>query len=58
MSRRLLLGGALVAGTFIVIVAVNALRGPRQDGPLTTNSTFNVSFPLAGDEVFVWSGSR
>ena len=54
MSRRLLLGGAVVAGTFIVIVAVNALRGPRHDGPLTRNSTFNVSFPLAGDEVFVW----
>lgn len=54
MTRRLLLGGALVAVTVIVIVAVNALRGPRQDGPLKTNSSFAVSYPLADDEVFIW----
>jgi hypothetical protein len=54
MTRRLLLGGALIAGTVIVIVAVNALRGPRQDGPLKTNSIFGVSYPLADDEVFIW----
>jgi hypothetical protein len=54
MTRRLLLGGALVAVTVIVIVAVNALRGPRQDGPLKTNSRVGVSYPLADDEVFIW----
>jgi hypothetical protein len=54
MTRRLLLGGALVAVTLIVIVAFNALRGPRQDGPLKTNSIFGVSYPLADDEVFIW----
>jgi hypothetical protein len=54
MTRRLLLGGALVAVMVIVLVAVNALRGPRQDGPLKTNSRVAVSYPLADNEVFIW----
>jgi len=54
MTRRLLLGGALVAVTVIVIVAVSALRGPRQDGPLKTNSSVTISYPLADNEVLIW----
>jgi len=54
MTRRLLLGGALVAVTVIVIVAVNALRGPRHDGPLKTNSSVTISYPLADNEVLIW----
>ena len=57
MTRRVLLGGALIAGTVVIIVAVNALRGPRQDGPLKTNSSVGISFPLADDEVFIWGSN-
>jgi hypothetical protein len=54
VTRRVLVSAVVVAAVIVGFVAVNALRGPRQDGPLRTNSTFNVSFPLADDEVFVW----
>ena len=54
MARRLLAGAALLAVAVIGVVAANALRGPRQDGPLKTNGSFSVSYPLADDEVFIW----
>ena len=54
MTRPLLIGAALLAVAVIVVGAANALRGPRQDGPLKTNSSFNISYPLAEDEVFIW----
>jgi len=54
VTQRVLVSAVVVAAVVVGFVAANALSGPRQDGPLRTNSTFNVSFPLAGDEVFVW----
>ena len=54
MTRRVLLSAALGAIAVLVVSAAIVLRGPRHDGPLTTNGSFNVSFPLADDEVFVW----
>lgn len=54
MKRRILVGGLLVVLAVIVVVAANGLRGPRQDGPVRTNSRVTVSFPLAYDHVFVW----
>jgi len=54
MTKRVLVSAVVVAAVVVGCVAANALSRPRQDGPLRTNSTFNVSFPLAGDEVFVW----
>jgi hypothetical protein len=53
MTRRVLLS-AVLGAIAVVVVAVIVLRGPRQDGPLTTNGSFEVSYPLADDEVFVW----
>jgi hypothetical protein len=49
-----LTGAALLAIAVTVIAGANALRSPRQDGPLKTNSVFGVSYPLADDEVFIW----
>ena len=54
MTRRLLIGAALVAVAVIVVGTANALRGPRQDGPLKTNGSVNISYSLADDEVLVW----
>ena len=54
MTRRVLVSAVVVAAVVVVLAAANALRGPRQDGPLKTNGSFNVSFPLADDEVIVW----
>jgi hypothetical protein len=54
VTRRVLAAALLLSVALIAVVAANALRGPRQNGPLRTNSTFNVSFPLADNEVFVW----
>jgi hypothetical protein len=38
----------------IAVLAANGLRGSRQDGPVRTNSSVKIKFPLAYDEVFVW----
>ncbi len=54
MTRRVLLSAVLVAITVVVVAAAIVLRGPRHDGPLTTNSAVNISYPLADEEVFVW----
>jgi hypothetical protein len=54
MTRRVLVVGLMLGLTATAIVTANALRGPRQDGPLQTNSRVNIKFPLADDEVFVW----
>jgi hypothetical protein len=48
------IGAALLAVAVIAVVATISARGPRQDGPLKTNGSFNISYPLADDEVFVW----
>jgi hypothetical protein len=54
MNRRVLVGGLLVLLASTAVVAANALRGPRQDGPVRTNSRVNIKFPLAYDQIFVW----
>jgi hypothetical protein len=54
MTRRILVVGLMLGLTATAVVTANALRGPRQDGPLKTNSIFGVSYPLADDEVFIW----
>ena len=53
MTRRLLLGAALVAIAVVVASAI-VLRGPRHDGPLKTNSSVTISYPLADNEIFIW----
>lgn len=54
MSRRVFLGVLLILLAVTAVVAANALRGPRGDGPVRTNSRFSVTFPLAYDQIFVW----
>ena len=55
MKRRVLISVFALVFAATVVVAVNALRGPRQDGPLqTTNSRFNVRAPLAPEQILVW----
>jgi hypothetical protein len=54
VTRRVLVLGLLVAFAAGAVVAANALRGPRHDGPLKTNSSVNIKFPLADDEIFIW----
>jgi hypothetical protein len=54
MSRRVFMGGLLILVAVTAVVAANALRGPRDDGPVRTNSRFKVTFPLPDDQIFVW----
>ena len=54
VPRPLVAAAALLAVAVIGVVAANALRGPRQDGPLKTTGSFNVSYSLGDDELFIW----
>ena len=54
MTRRVLISAVLGATAIVVVAAAIVLRGPRHDGPLTTNGAFNISYTLADNEVFVW----
>jgi len=45
---------ALLAVAAIAVLSIDVLRGPREDGPLKTNSSVRITYPLADDEVFVW----
>jgi len=54
VPRPLVAAAALLAVAVIGVVAANALRGPRQDGPLKTTGGFNVSYSLGDDELFIW----
>jgi hypothetical protein len=53
-SRRLAAAGLLVAFAVTALVATNALRGPRQDGPLQNRSRFNASIGLVENQVLTW----
>jgi len=55
MKRRVVLGVLALVFAASVVVAVNALRGPRKDGPLqSTNDRMNIKAPLAAEQILVW----
>ena len=54
MSRGILVGLLLILLAASAVVAANALRGPRGDGPVRTNSRVKLTFPLPDDQIFVW----
>jgi hypothetical protein len=55
MKRRVLIVALVLVFTATLAVAVNALRGPRQDGPLKgTDSRMNIKAPLAAEQILVW----
>lgn len=55
MKRRVVLGVLALVFAASVVVAVNALRGPRKDGPLqSTNDRMNIKAPLATEQILVW----
>jgi hypothetical protein len=56
VTRRVLAGGLLLAVAVVAAVVVNALRGPRQDGPLQLppGTQFTVRTALPDGEVLIW----
>jgi hypothetical protein len=53
MDRRLVAGALLIALAVIAVIAAYPL-GPWRDGPVKNASHITITFPLPGDQIFVW----
>jgi hypothetical protein len=54
VNRRFLIAGLVLAFAATGVVAANALRGPRDNGPIESRSRVNTSLALADDELLTW----